>query len=287
MKYIFALSILFSFMLITHNYKTPLCEGILPDNDLYIPESEVSPFSLDRQKFDEVLNRIESVYEPIIKKMGGTLEVKRLWSDGKVNASAMRLGSRFIINMYGGMARYPSMTEEGMALTACHEMGHHLAGAPKVKNKLSNWASNEGQSDYFAGLKCFRKIYSDDENIVWAYQAFIHPVVLDKCTRYWPTLAEQAACARFSMAGLTLAHVIREIKFPNDDLGFDTPDTSIVTNTEDGHPRPQCRLDTYIAAALCDQPLDESLSDSDPNLGVCTRNAGYTESVRPLCWYKP
>ena len=192
-----------------------------------------------------------------------------------------------MVNMYGGMARYPTITEEAFALVACHEVGHHLGGAPKIDNWFNPWASNEGQADYFSGLKCFRQLYTDDENIAWAAAAQIHPIVEDKCRLMWSTEAESAVCARFAMAGRAITQLFKEIKFPNDNLDFATPDSSEVSEMDDGHPRPQCRLDTYFASALCDRPINEKASDTNPEQGACTRKQGYMEGIRPLCWFKP
>lgn len=285
LKYIFTAMLAFGFLTTQHTHE--VCEGYWPENDLYIPASEVSALALNEAQFNSVLDRVERVYKPIISRLGGRLEINRKWSDGTVNASAMRIGSRYQVNMYGGLARYHNITEEAFALVACHEVGHHLAGAPKLNSWFGSWASNEGQSDYFSGLKCFRQLYSEQENIDWAETAEIHEIVLDKCSQVWASDADQALCARFAMAGKEITTMFKELKFPNQELGFDTPDASKVSRMDDGHPRPQCRLDTYLASALCDRPLNERLSDSDPDQGACTRSEGYTLSVRPLCWYKP
>ena len=283
----FIATAIFGFFAFTYTHITHLCEGYWPENDLNIPVSEVSVLSLSEHQFHSVLDRVEKVYKPIVAKLGARLDLQRLWSDGTVNASAMRIGNRYVVNMYGGMARYPAITEEAFALVACHEVGHHLAGAPKVKGWFNSWASNEGQSDYFSGLKCFRQLYSDQENIDWASSAIIHPIVVDKCSNQWASDADVALCARFAMAGRSITQLFKELKFPNDPLSFETPDSSRVGRTDDGHPRPQCRLDTYLASALCDRPLDEKTSVRNPRQGACNRSEGYIEGVRPLCWYKP
>ena len=62
--------------------------------------------------------------------------------------------------MFGGLARHKLVTPDGFALVACHEMGHHLGGAPR----RGGWASNEGQSDYYATTKCARRIWAEDNN---------------------------------------------------------------------------------------------------------------------------
>jgi Zn-dependent protease with chaperone function len=53
--------------------------------------------------------------------------------------------------MFGGLARDPLVTKDGFSAVICHEIGHHIAGAPR---KGFSWASNEGQADYFATTKC-------------------------------------------------------------------------------------------------------------------------------------
>lgn len=82
----------------------------------------------------------------------------RLW-----NASAQRMGSTWVVNMYGGLARHNEITIDGFALVLCHEIGHHLGGAPKYGG-FNTWGTNEGGSDYFATLKCLRRIFQNDDN---------------------------------------------------------------------------------------------------------------------------
>ena len=42
-----------------------------------------------------------------------------------------------------------------------------------------------------------------------------------------------------------------------------------------------------MAGALCDKPVLENLSETDAIAGTCIKKDGYTQGVRPLCWYKP
>ena len=192
-----------------------LCQGIFPKNDLNIPASEVSALTLSEIEFNEVLDRIDRVFKPIITKKGGTLVLRRLWENGTVNASAQQFGSRYIVNMYGGLARYGSVTPEAFALVACHEVGHHLGAAPKVSSWFNSWASNEGQSDYFSGMKCFRRIYTDQENMEWVANNEVHPVVADKCSRTWPAQNDQAFCMRFAHAGRAITQMFKELQYPD------------------------------------------------------------------------
>lgn len=133
------------------------CDGFLPPNDLRIPVGSLEANGISEAQFNQVLDQVQALYGPIIAARGGRLVINRLWSDSTVNASAERNGGQRIINMYGGLARHDAITQDGLALVACHELGHHLGGAPKfgIFERL-DWASNEGQSDYFANLKCLR-----------------------------------------------------------------------------------------------------------------------------------
>ena len=116
---------------IAHDSKE-LCH-FMPKNDLYIPAGlEYYGGGIDEQIFNNVIDKISKVYEPIIKARGGNLKVNRLWTDGTVNASAQRQGSTYLLNMYGGLARHSRTTEDGFALVMCHELGHHLGGFPHV-----------------------------------------------------------------------------------------------------------------------------------------------------------
>jgi hypothetical protein len=109
--------------------------------------------------------------------------------------------------MYGGLARYPGMTEMGFQIVLCHEIGHHLGGQPTY-NQGRDWASVEGQSDYWATLSCMKTLGLD------------------------------------SMAGsLVTASVLARLSGDRTP-SRSTRDTSKVRTTYEGHPRAQCRLDT-------------------------------------------
>ena len=270
----------------THNHH--LCDGFVEDNDLWIPDMGImQDYGLDEATFHEVLDRIEELYRPIVSARGGQLRVVRNWPDGTVNAYARRLGRIYEISMFGGLARHPSITADGFALVACHEMGHHLGGAPKINNIFNRWASNEGQSDYYASLKCLREYYTPESNLEWLEGREVSESVLEACTHSFEELQEQISCMRSSYAGLSVAYLFQDLRKENNPPQFHTPDPSTVSRTDDRHPGTQCRLDTYFQGAICDRPTDEDLNDSNYRQGTCTRVAGYSEGVRPLCWFSP
>ena len=141
--------------------------GIVEDNNLWITPDAKSISTITEEEFNSILDRIEEMYTPIIAEFGATLSVARSWSDGTVNAYARQLGSTWEIAMFGGLARHETITGDAFALVACHELGHHIGGAPKKSSWYggSMWASNEGQSDYWGAMKCLKRYMENDDNI--------------------------------------------------------------------------------------------------------------------------
>jgi hypothetical protein len=260
-----------------------LTDGFLPPNSLRIPP-EFLANGIDEQRFNSVLDKIERYARPRVSDKGGSLYVERLWSDARVNAMADRQGTRWIVTFFGGLARHPLLTEDGFALVACHEIGHHLGGAPKVRGQ---WAANEGQSDYYATLKCLRDIFLFDNNIDVVSKLDVPAKVAQACERQFSNANNTALCKRTAMAGLSTAKVGRDVLGGGPALSFDTPDPSVVEATNDDHPIPQCRLDTYFSGSVCAVPTTSDVSESDPAIGTCSEEQGFTVGNRPHCWYKP
>jgi len=280
--------ILMSFVL-AHSTQVFSCsmdgmEGFLPDNDMKIEVNDKVRNDMTEQRFNEIINKVVKVYKPVIAKKFGILKVARKWNDPTVNASAQRLGPVYLVNMYGGLARHQAVTDDGFALVVCHELGHHLGGAPKVSMILNKWASNEGQADYFGTLKCFRKVFEADDNIAVVTSMSIDPVVTQNCRQVFGNEEDVAMCQRAAMAGRSLAELLT---FGRSRVDFSTPDRAIVDRTDDAHPDAQCRLDTYFQASLCERDANEAVSNKDPRKGTCARADGYKVGIRPLCWYKP
>lgn len=278
-----------SFMPVASEHKhTQLCEGFVEENNLNIPVG-FNAGGIDEATFNRVMDRIEKIFTPIIAAEGGKFELVRNWTDGTVNAYAQRIGTTYQIQMFGGLARHPAITEDAMALVACHEVGHHIGGAPKISNMWSNWASNEGQSDYYAGLKCLRLYYEAVENTDW-YQknaATLPALAVEKCAATFTDENEKIMCLRTAMAGQSVGFLFQDLRGETTAPDFSTPDTSAVTKTNDRHPATQCRYDTYFQGGLCAKAVSDSVSQTDYKQGTCTLAEGATIGTRPLCWFKP
>jgi hypothetical protein len=259
--------------------------GFFPENDLYIPEGAKLVGGLTEEQFRSIIREIEIIYDPIVTSMGGNLKIVRRWKEGMVNASATRIGG-WNVNMYGGLARHPAITEDGFALVLCHEIGHHLGGAPKVTNFLKKWASNEGQADYFGALKCLRKSFLNDNNTRIVRKMDPPASLVKACNKAWFHVEDKSICIRTGMAGISVSNLFAIIsRKPN--AKFDTPDVNVVSRTDDSHPALQCRLDTFFQAALCDKSFNEDVSQTDEVSGTCHESIGDKIGLRPRCWFKP
>ncbi|EPZ50865.1 peptidase, M48 domain protein [Bacteriovorax sp. BAL6_X] len=262
--------------------------GIVEDNNLWIPSNVKSINTISEGEFNGIIDKIEAIYAPIIAAKGKTLEIERKWEDGTVNAYAQQVGNTWRVSMFGGLARHETITRDGFASVVCHELGHHLGGAPKKASWWgSSWASNEGQADYFATSKCLRKFMENDDNASIMSEVEVPAIAVKNCEANFVNENEYAMCLRGSMAGMSLANLFRALRNMTTELKFDTPDPAVVSKTNDNHPAPQCRLDTYFQGALCTVDAYTDVDQNDANIGTCNRTENFTTGLRPLCWFKP
>lgn len=267
--------------------------GFLPENDLYIPANlKGIQTGITEAQFNAAIDSVETLYAPIVSSMGGKLEIERKWTDGTVNAYAQQSGKSWKVAMFGGLARHKTITQDGMALVVCHELGHHIGGAPKKAGSIfggaaNAWASNEGQADYFATLKCLRKTFLNDDNIAIVAAMTVPKTLSDACKKSTKNDKEDSAlCIRTSMAGKSVANLFSELsKLP--EAKFDSPDSKVVSKTDDAHPKAQCRLDTYFQGSLCEIGMNEDVSQKEEVKGTCHPSLGHKIGTRPLCWFKP
>ncbi len=273
--------------------------GFAPENDVKIHVNYVfaAAATMDEATFNQIIDRVENVYAPVVASKNAKLSVERNWTDPTVNAYAKREGEaedEWIVAMFGGLARHPDMTNDGFMLVLCHEMGHHIGGAPVYAPRAPGrveWASNEGQADYFGALKCMRRVLAQDNNEAIMRGVSVPAAYTKKCNKSFANAGDRALCARIAMAGdslgKTLASLARESK-PNTPIPDPaTPDKSVVKQIFDAHPAAQCRLDTYFAASICQANAAVDVDQRDPTVGVCASEKKATFGYRPKCWYAP
>ncbi|HEX4047174.1 MAG TPA: hypothetical protein VH309_05045 [Elusimicrobiota bacterium] len=263
-------------------------ESFLPPNNLKHRIGALDSGGISEAQFNAVMDRMQAIYGPIVASHGATLQINRLWTDDTVNASAEEQGSTWILNMYGGLARDKNITQDGMALVACHEMGHHLGGAPKYGGG-SDWAADEGEADYYANSKCLHRIFADAASASFTKAQTPGDdaaLIAAACAKSYKGSKDRAVCVRASEAGLSTTALLAELGSDGPDH-IGTPDPSVVAQTNDEHPASQCRLDTYFQGSLCGKAYTVDMSPTDPAVGGCVASQGYTSGMRPRCWYAP
>ena len=284
-KFLLIIALLLSFTVqsSTHN--------CFPENTKMNPISySKSSNQMTEQRFNEIIGKAYEVYGPIFKEQyGADLVITPDWKNSTVNAYAQQIGKTWKVHMYGGLARDPLVTDDGFLAVICHEIGHHVGGAP---HKGYGWAANEGQSDYFATAKCLKKIFEKDiTNTLISYvntqyiteeQRFAK----EACQAVYKSHAERAICFRSALAGESLARLLGSLG-GSSNVKFTTPDTKVVARTDHNHPQGQCRLDSYFQGALCDADHRVWPSKTDASEGYCTSKDNYQVGLRPLCWFKP
>jgi hypothetical protein len=263
-------------------------EGFVPKNNLKISVNAKRFGGISEAQFNATIDKVETLYAPIVKNYGGDLVVERKWSDATVNAYAQQSGKTWKVSMFGGLARHETITEDGFALVVCHEIGHHIGGAPRKASPWSSpWASNEGQADYFATLKCLRKVWNNDNNQEVVRGMTIPETLKKACSSQHVWGDDYALCIRGGMAGQSVSKLFQALRGSSVEPKFDTPDPKVVTTTDDNHPATQCRMDTYFQGALCEASMNEDVTATSEVTGTCHGSLGHKRGLRPLCWFKP
>lgn len=283
-----ALTVLTGLGFTVASHEHDLCHGFVPENDMKIPVGwRTRSGGLSEAQYNDVLDRMERLFKDVVAQQGGDLIINRKWTDPTVNASAQQWGTSWILNMYGGLARHSAIGVEGFALVACHELGHHIGGAPKMRGWMgNNWATNEGGADYYATLKCLRRFFVEDDNAAIIAQADIDPFARQQCEAQFTDDNDRLICLRNSMAGMQVASLFMDLRGDETAPRFDTPDPTVVTQTDDRHPLTQCRLDTYFNGGICNVDASIPVSSTDYRQGSCIEE-NHTAGLRPRCWFKP
>lgn len=269
--------------------------GFLPPNNLHLQDNKRAISNVTEAQFNETIDEAIAFYGPFMKtNFGANFVVNRRWTDSTVNASATQFFGTWTVNMYGGLARRSETTPDGFALVLCHEIGHHLGGYPFV----SAWAADEGEADYFATQSCAHDLWKDQKEKNALSRALIEEYPKSLCDAAWADEDSQNLCYRTVLGGKSLANLLSALG--GTIATYETSDKSVVASTYHAHPAGQCRLDTYVAAALCTQTFDASAIPgkdlgSKRNTSTAEEASGkytclapdFTVGTRPLCWFKP
>jgi hypothetical protein len=261
--------------------------AIIPSNNFKFPipttRSLIKP--VDESDFNEVADRLINIYSEFIKNnYNANFIINRNWADNTVNSYASRTNpNEFQIYIPGGIARAPGMTKNSLAYVLCHELGHHLGGAPKT-HLFDGWPSAEGQADYWASSKCLKNYYADLSFEDVEISSNVPEKVISHCNKIYSNFIELKICVRSILAGIDFSNFLNQL--PNNKImvTLETPDPKIVKGTNiNDYPRPQCRLDTIFQGALCAKKAFELTSPTDPTVAAC--NVPNELGARPACWF--
>ncbi len=258
--------------------------GFMPENSMRIPVSNKNATGITEAQFTSVIDSVEKVMTSIISQHGGKLVISRLWTNDEVNAYASRDGRNWNVEMFGGLARHPALTPDGYTLALCHEIGHHIGGAPKYSG--GDWAGVEGQADYYASLKCMRFIFAEQNNAAAVRKLTVPAAVNTACAKSFSNTNEKNICIRSALAGQSIANLFASLRKEPKNPEFTTPSTAVAAKLFESHPATQCRLDTYFQGALCDRDSREDVSQTEEVKGTCHRLNNDILGFRPTCWFK-
>lgn len=214
-----------------------------------IYETGAWPNAVTRVSFDSIRVKMMDVFtDEVARKLGCRYWINDLWNDGTINAQAYYQGGYCMVDAFGGMARYPRMTNASFIAVMCHELGHFMGGAPLYPGDR---LSNEGESDYWSTLYCMRKMGLNGR-----------------------------------AAAVTLARVLAELTGEGAP-STGTKDRTVVRRTVHEHPRAQCRLDTMLAGQYCNGSGRMSPADPRVGACYKYPNGVADTGDRPRCWFKP
>lgn len=275
----------------------------VPDEEIKFGMMSRGPSNISEAQFNEIIQRVQSAYEGTVKAVGGNLFISGEWKSETPNAYARQVFGAWMVQITGGLARRPELTPDGFTLVLCHELGHHLGGFAFTSTgflPMFIWAANEGQSDYYATQVCARKLWGPEKEINASFRNSVSSFVIDKCDSVWSAREDRDLCYRITAAVESLSQTMAGIvgkSVPD----FTTPDTTVVSKTNNKHPAVQCRMDTGLQGALCPAAFNEKIIPGKDTKGgtsgieaekeaarySCTKSSGYTVGLRPTCWFKP
>lgn len=259
--------------------------GFIEENQLYYPSylKLKGGGSVEETDFNAIIVRLQDLYSPIVEKLEKKLEIVGDWEDATVNAVATRDQNTWRINVAGGIARAPKMTKDSLLIIVCHELGHHLGGAPRMA-LYGGWPSAEGQADYWATSKCMKKYYQKYRQEGEIIQ--LPEKIKSLCHQQFVATDEREICLKSISASVTFGQFLDTLNPKKPPVSFETPDAKQVKGTNiNDYPRAQCRFDTLYAGALC--TVNPHELNSFDNIESSNCNNQERPGVRPRCWFKP
>ena len=199
------------------------------------------------------LDRFAKFARPLLSATGVQLEVAldREWAE-LPGHSAFNRGT-LTITIGARLYENPRMTADALDVILCHELGHLMGHPPKKTNAMNNsgdWASGEGESDYFAG-SCLMNLWKNELNSALVFNAWDTE---ERCEGL-QSIVQRQLCERAAQAGLDLFRMFYDVYAMSGSAQGPRPDIHAHDSNEVseylfGYPSYQCRLETVMAGAL-------------------------------------
>jgi len=267
--------------------------------------------AVSQPQVEGVLNKVLSVYRFEISQLKAPLkslyEHDKFQRDFGASSAEMTIKESwddlsgswkpyYLLHLTGVFTRIDGMNTDGVALLVCHELGHILGGAPMFNPDYTGFGSPpnfnqpmsvEGQADYFAAAKCFKRYARATPSID---KMVSDPTVKNECAKASNLESEREICERTAMAGLTLLNgLVNTRRYSGQTVTSPAFGASVSSKlavklgrTIEDHPDYQCRLETYLAGALCNVSPDLPVSWFSFEQGYCHDGIF---GARPGCWF--
>lgn len=190
---------------------------------------------------EEIRTDFLNYAKPLLKDNTRKLDIQISWDLPYYTAHARYTETSLFIGMWGGFLRAPGMNKSIIATTLCHELGHLVGGTPKQTNDEGENISTEGQSDFYAALKC-------TANFLRSYPQHA-PKISEEVRNFCEGNKD---CENSLESGLQTFAFLQKWGFTAYEpvsIHKQAPETdTFVPNT---YPVYQCRLDSFTRAATC------------------------------------
>lgn len=236
----------------------------------YSPRPLSAKPELSHKQFTAVIAKVAALYAYDYSIHGkGDLELDSDWDNPVANAEAwqglFKDSRRWGIKIWGGLARVAGMTEDALALIVCHEFGHQFGGGNMgYTGQFQVRLQTEGGADFYAAGTCAKRLWAETyaanrkARKAALSRSDLAPA-LRRCTQTYSQENAQNICIRTMAAALTAATRYFHVYDPRADSppslhrrDASKPDITLGTEAYvEAYPSPQCRLDLYLAGALC------------------------------------
>lgn len=245
----------------------------------------------DYQYVENLFNKFQTLYRDQFESLGGRLTFIIDRDSDVVNAHVKREGSLWKIIVNAGLIDHRHTTNGVLQMILCHEIGHHIGGQP-YKSGQNDWVSVEGQADYFATTSCLKKLFKrfpKEAPRTLDFSRTVAEQMREHCKKSRGNKLESQLCEKIIMISKQTTDFLYKIGHTRRGprgvrAKYENFDETIVQVTMEQHPNRQCRLDTFIAGALCNQGAEQSFHENcyrDSKKGsLVSRNA-----YRPFCWF--